>query len=69
MHSSLLSQEVGKIILFFGTKNPPSSILETMGLDQLQMAPLVPDDSLLHSFTTQGKVFVMQQETFSIRDK
>ena len=40
-----------------------------MGLEQLPMAPLVPDDSLLHLFTTQGKVFVMQQETFIILDK
>ena len=30
-----------------------------MGLDQLQMAPLVPDNSLQRLFTTQGKVFVM----------
>ena len=40
-----------------------------MGLDQLQMAPLVPDDSLLRLFTTQGKVFVMQHETVFILDK
>jgi len=40
-----------------------------MGLDQLQMAPLVPDDSLLHLLTTQRKVFAMQHETFFIRDK
>jgi len=40
-----------------------------MGLDQLQMAPLVPDDSLLFLFTSQGKVFVMQHETFFIWDQ
>ena len=40
-----------------------------MGLDQLQMALLVLDDSLLRLFTTQGKVFLMQHETFFIRDK
>ena len=40
-----------------------------MGLDQLQMAPLIPDYSLLHLFTTQGKVFMMQHETFFNRDK
>ena len=40
-----------------------------MGLDKLQMAPLVPDDSMLCLFTSQGKVFVMQQETFFIRNK
>ena len=40
-----------------------------MGLDQLQMAPLVPDDSLQHLFTAQGKVFVMQRMTFFIWDK
>ena len=40
-----------------------------MGLDQLQMVPLVPDDRLLHLFTSQGEVFVMQHETFFIRDK
>ena len=40
-----------------------------MGLDQLQMAPLVPDDSLLHLLTTQGKVFIVQYETFFIQDK
>jgi len=28
-----------------------------MGLDQLQMVPLVPDDSLLHLLTTQGQSF------------
>ena len=40
-----------------------------MGLDHLQMAPLVPDYSLLRLLTTQGKVLVMQHETFSIWDK
>jgi len=40
-----------------------------MGLNQLQMAPLAPDESLLRLFTTQGKVVVMQHETFFIRDK
>ena len=45
------------------------SRLDTMGLDQLQMAPLVPEDSLLRLFTTQGKVYVMQPETFVMRDK
>jgi len=40
-----------------------------MGLDQLQMSPLVPDDSLLRLITTHGKVFVMQHETFFIWDK
>ena len=40
-----------------------------MGQDQLQMAPLVPDDSLLRLLTTQVKVFMMQYETFFIRDK
>ena len=40
----------------------------TMGLDQLQIAPLVLDDSLLHLFTTQGKVFMMQHKTFFIQD-
>ena len=44
-------------------------MLKAMGLDQLQMAPLVPDDSLPHLFTTQGKVFVMPHETFFIWDK
>ena len=39
-----------------------------MGLDQLQVALLVPDDSLLRLFATQGKVFVMQHETFFIWD-
>ena len=49
----------------------PSAELGThlMGLDQLQMALLVQDDSLLRLFTAQGKVFVMQHETFFIRDK
>ena len=41
----------------------------SMGLDQLQMAPLVREDSLLRLLTTQGKVFVMQHETFFIQDK
>jgi len=41
----------------------------SMGLDQLQMATLVPDVSLLHLVTSQGKVFVMQHETFFIWDK
>ena len=40
-----------------------------MGLDQLQMAALIPDESLLHLLTTQGKVFVMQHKTFFIWDK
>jgi len=40
-----------------------------MGLDQLQMAPPVPDDSLLRFFTTQRKVFMLQHETFFIQDK
>ena len=39
-----------------------------MGLDQLQMALLVLDDSLLHLFTTLGIVSVIQYETFFIRD-
>jgi len=40
-----------------------------IGLDQLQMAPLVPDDSLQRLYTTKGKVCVLQHETFFIRDK
>jgi len=39
------------------------------GLDQLQMAPLVPDDSLLRFFTTQGKCLMLQHEAIFIRDK
>ena len=41
----------------------------SMGLDQLQMAPLVLNDSLLRFFNTQGKVFNLQHETFFIRDR
>ena len=41
----------------------------SMGLDQLQMAALVPDDILLRLFTTQEKVFLMQLKTFFIWDK
>ena len=40
-----------------------------MGLDQLQMAPLVLDNSLLRLFTTQGKLFDVPHETFFIRNK
>ena len=37
----------------------------SMGIDQLQMAPLVSDAFVYYS----RKVFVMQHETFFIRDK
>jgi len=45
-----------------------SENVEAMGLDQLQMAPLVPDDSLQRFFTTQEKVVVLQHEIFFIQD-